>query len=133
MNYDEARPLKDGGWHWTTMNDGMVRTAAPCIQIELTKEPIPRIAGEPTFCPPHETREAAERHFYDHCLGSLSEATSSHAERCATGCGEWTDKALENRGLSGYFRATWLCDEHRTKEKVAELHPFKPGIQLVHS
>jgi len=26
-----------------------------------------------------------------------------------------------------------LCDEHRTKECFAALHPFKPGIEIISS
>ena len=32
MNYDEAREFVRGGWRWSTMNDGVIRTAPPCIR-----------------------------------------------------------------------------------------------------
>lgn len=138
MNYDEAREISGGGWHWTSMNDGVVRTAQPCIGpkgdipadylIGVTKEPI-----EWERCSPHATKEEAERHFYDWCLSRLVETECESAERCEQGCGEWTNKTLENRGLSGLFKSVFLCDEHRSKEVVATLHPFRPGIQIIHS
>ena len=43
MNYDEAREIPGKGWHWTTMNNGVVRTAQPCIQIpEMSVEDLMR-------------------------------------------------------------------------------------------
>lgn len=125
MNYDEARELKDGGWHWTTMNDGVVRTAPPCVRIPIDESTI-------THCDPHPTREDAERHFYDYSLSQLKESTFLSAKHCEY-CDTWTNKALGNRGLGLYFREVFLCDTHRTTERVAALHPFKPGIALIHS
>ena len=137
MNYDEARQLRDGGWRWTTMNDGIIRAAAPCMTILRQFDPgapfKPLEDGDFSLCPPHPTREDAEQHFYDHCLAGLVQVEDEAAHRCAAGCGEWTNKCLENRGLYGIFRAIFLCNEHRTPEKVAELRPFEPGIQLIHS
>lgn len=79
MNYDQARQLKDGGWHWTTMNDGVVRTAEPCIKhIGDESDPawflMPYNPDDWERCEPHATREDAEKHFYEWCIESLAEA-----------------------------------------------------------
>lgn len=139
MNYDEARQLKDGGWHWTTMNDGQVRTATPCIQhIGDESDPL-WYMGEYRDedwkrCDPHATREEAERHFYDHSLSQLRDEESEAAYRCETpNCGTWTNRALGNRQEWFYFRAIFLCDQHRTRAMVEQLHPFKAGVRIIHS
>lgn len=138
MNYDEARQLKEGGWHWTTMNDGVVRIAQPCLKFnkEITAENFmePLEPGDIEYCTPHLTKEGAEEHFYNYCLQQLQEMQFTSAQRCeVAGCGVWTDKALESPGLAGYFGAVFLCDVHRTVDEVARLHPFQSGIRVVHS
>lgn len=139
MNYDEARPLKDGGWHWTTMNDGVVRTAQPCIQILKPFEPgsldFSLKASDITRCEPHATREEAERHYYDWCLSSVAEIhLADQQRRCrAEGCGVFTDVMLGNRQMERMFNGDPLCPEHRTREVLAKIHPFTPGMQSIHS
>ena len=138
MNYDEARQLSEGGgWHWTTKNDGVVRTAQPCVTILRPFDPLnpfaPLRPGDVKRCEPHATREEAERHYYDWSLGNLAEAEFQSAEKCEAGCGTWTNRALGNSGLIGYFRSVFLCDFHRRPDVVAELRPFEPGISVVHS
>lgn len=131
MNYDEARPLKDGGWHWTTMNDGRIRTAPPCIRLTNGDWEHPEFER----CEPHATQEEAEHHLYVYSLSEVRERTWTSAHRCeAEGCEEWADKTLENDHFGQLFSAgTFLCDAHRTPEMLAELHPFQPGIRLIHS
>lgn len=135
MNYAEAREVKGGGWHWTSMNDGNVRTAAPCITIREREgwqlgDPIPE--EDIKRCEPHATKEEAERHFYDWSLETLHESEWTSAQKCETGCGAWSNKSLGNH-FHGYFGDVFLCDFHRNADRVAELKPFRPDIQLIHS
>lgn len=60
MNYYSARQRRDGRWDWTSMNDGAIRRAGPCVN---------HYEG-------HATKGEAERHFYDSELDSLREARS---------------------------------------------------------
>ena len=140
MNYDEARPLKAGGWHWTTMNDGVVRTAQPCIRhVGEKSDPFwymqPSKPEDWVCCEPHATREEAERHFYDWCLSTVEESRMSDQQlRCrVAGCDGWSDVLLGNRQLGHLFNGDPLCEAHRSKDQLALLHPFKPGMVLVHS
>ena len=135
MNYDEARQTKDGVWHWTTMNDNVVRTAAPCIQLEDI--PIEEI-GTKTInvlgrCN-HVTKEEAERHFYEYCFEpeQIREDTNMHWLDCAK-CGAPTKRLLGNRGLWSLINQDPLCDEHFGVEILKELHPFHINIKLIHS
>lgn len=119
------------------MNDGRVRTAQPCIKFigdpKLLEPPYaPTKAEDWERCPPHATKEEAERHFYDFCLEQAKEHDGSHWMDCAK-CGAATKKMLGNMGLGDLFHIEPLCDEHRTKEVLADLHPFAPGIAMVHS
>ena len=135
MNYDQARQTKDGGWHWTTMNDGLVRTAAPCIEFE--DMPIEEIGTRPSVvkqrCEPHATQEEAERHFYDYCLEQVKEWTTSEWHSCIV-CGAPTKRYLGNRHMGSLFSpGEAFCDEHFSPEALAEAEPFSPGIRLIHS
>lgn len=117
MNYDQARQLADGsGWHWTSMNDGRVRTAGPCRDEA-----------------PHATREEAERHFYEHSLEQAKERKCSWTACAVEGCPQPTQQTLGNTGFWLFFSETPLCDEHRSKDQLRELHPFTPGMELIHS
>lgn len=117
MNYDQARPLLDGsGFRWTTMNDGQSRTAWPCLDC----------------VEPHVTAEDAERHFYDACLASVTEARFGEWHGCRI-CDSPTKGGLGNRANSKVFSVEPLCADHRTREHLADLHPFAPGMQLAHS
>lgn len=153
MNYDQARQLADGGWHWTSMNDGYVRTAWPCkrpadgvtfrlgTDMSLGKTPIsawkagaivPDDAAWIT-CEPHATREDAERHYYDASLeGATTEYAISWMACAVPECPEPTTKMLGNVGQE-LFNGDPLCDAHRTREQLAALHPFAPGLALIHS
>lgn len=137
MNYDQARQLKDGGWHWTTKNDGIVRTAEPCLKhIGDESDPAwylkPYNASDWTRCEPHSTREEAERHFYEWCIESLKEDDLWDWTGCQV-CDAPTKKALGNRGMHMLITSVPLCDEHRNVDKVRELYPQPGGIALTHS
>jgi len=139
MNYDEARELKEGGWHWTSMNDGRVRTAWPCRRLRYPDSKIAAATGLRNLgpndfetCEPHATREEAERHFYDACLADTRDHGAGDWSGCRV-CDAPTKTALGNLGLGRMFSPEPLCDEHRTREHLAELSPFHGGIALIHS
>lgn len=153
MNYDEARQLgaeseNPGAWNWTTMNDGHIRTAAPCAWPDfdwssVTNEAILAGTVQPTGrerCD-HETREEAERHQYDAALAKVTidkldlddirERRRCHgpgADR--QGCREWeTHRANWHDG----YRIDSLCADDATVEVVRLIHPFVPGLRSMHS
>lgn len=112
MNYDQPRELKDGGWHYTSMNDGRIWPTGYC-------------AGHA----PHETEDDARRCYRDYELN----------EQLHLGCtlGDWNPceypecETLTSRGVSigGWIR--WrLCDEHRTKDCCTELYGEMAGDSM---
>lgn len=130
MNYYAARERADGGWAFTYANDGKVYTYSSCLtwpEGEPTSAEDKKPLGESHR---HASAEEAERCFYDYELGRLREITTTSAHRCR-GPHEpdapWTDKALESSLL---LDIVFLCDEHRTRETYAEIHPFRPGIRI---
>lgn len=116
MNYDQPRQLKDGGWHYTQMNDGQVWPVGYCSDHE-----------------PHKTEDDARRCYRDYELNErlmLDAGTwSNHWQKCDyPSCEALTNKPVM---ISGWHR--WmLCDEHRTKECCAELYGEMAG-DSVHS
>jgi hypothetical protein len=117
LNYDQARELETGGWHWTTRNDDVIRTAWPCLD-----------------CPPHATREEAERHFYEACLESVIERSIMEWRGCvAPGCKRPAWTTLGNPQTSRYFRPVPLCTKHCNRDTLRSLRSFEPGIMLWHS
>lgn len=144
MNYDQARQIEaTGKWNWTTMNDGVVRTARPCYfpdfdwDAPTVTEAVMR--GEPVHptgrerCD-HDTRVDAERHYHEDWLARIREEhldldTIRERRRCdVPDCNEWEDWRLH--WPDGYVVDS-LCDKHRFKSGV--LHPFTPGLQVIHS
>ena len=151
MNYDEAREIPGKGWRWTTMNNGIVRTAEPCIRhVGDESDPMwylkPSTEADWERCEPHATREEAEQHFYDWCLSTVTEIRlSGQMLRCVARlyrwdgqlaedcCGSWTDTELGNRQLERMFNGDPLCDAHRDQETLALIRPFSPGLKVIHS
>ena len=133
VNYDEERQTKGGHWHWTTMNDGVVRTCPPCIQVaEVPIKDLGRVPVEVLSRCSHATKEEAERHFYDDCLGRVTERGSEHWMDCGV-CGAPTKRMLGNMDLSSLFHSEPFCDEHLSEDSLKQLHPFETGIYLMHS
>jgi hypothetical protein len=106
VNYDQPRELADhSGWHYTSMNDGRVHAIGYCANHD-----------------PHPTKDEAydcyTRYKLDHDL-RLDGQWQDTWHRCLIeGCETLTDR-------HAWF-APWgptynLCDEHRTREVVAEL------------
>ncbi len=113
MNYYQARQRKDGVWHWTVMNDGVVQASAPCTQ----------------DCQ-HKTAEEAERHFYEHEMANLRQTEYDSWRKCeVAGCEALSNKSLTPRHGSHVT----LCDAHRTAEQYRAFRPFEPGIQIASS
>jgi len=140
MNYAQAREIPGEGWHWTSMRDHETRTAWPCHRRKadapaLTFPLPPYDADEWERCEPHATKEEAERHFYDACLEeALAETHEIGWLGCQMPrCKAPTDKALGTHDLGHVFGLVPLCDEHRNRDGLIARHPFKPGIQLIHS
>lgn len=143
MNYDQARQLgpeseAPGKWNWTTMNDGVVRTASPCFYPDIDWDARRSLAGPETLggrprCD-HDTREEAERHYWDDQVAHIriqpiDYASVRELRRCDVGgCADWER-----------FRAQWpggyvvdsLCDVHRSSAPT--IHPFSSGMAVIHS
>ena len=106
MNYDQPRQLKDGGWHYTSRNDGRVFAIGYCADHKDA---------------PHATEDEARRCYRDYLLNERLrlDLTLGDYNPCeVAGC-----KTLTNRAVSIDGWPRWrLCDEHRTKEAVAEMY-----------
>jgi hypothetical protein len=141
VNYDQARQNTDGGWAWTSMNDGRIRTAGGCVTwpegepvtIEDALGPNPKPMGPPHS---HATKEEAERCHWRYELGKvrlerLDLGTLRQRGRCdVPECPNWEDsRACWPDG----YRVDALCEEHATVETVIALHPFEAGMQEIHS
>lgn len=154
MNYAQARQRQtDSRWDWTVANRRTgTYPAGYCggwkYDEWLAKDDglVPRehLAQEAERCRPfqakyhtdgHATKEEAERCHYEYEmdveLREMSEGRDTQHGCQAQECSAWTSKAL---GLGGYgTHHTWLCDEHRTREIFATLHPFSPGVTEAYS
>jgi hypothetical protein len=116
VNYDQPRRLKDGGWHYTSMNDGQVWPVGRCAEHA-----------------PHETEDDARRCYRDYEMDERLhlDGTIGHWNTCQYPEGCWT---LTNRqaGISPWGPSWLLCDKHRTKEACAALYGPLAG-DSVHS
>jgi|GEM_PF-4268286 len=152
MNYAEARQRKsDKRWDWTTKNGRVWPTGYCAGWIVWTPElaarvslPLAVLQAEQTKEQPyrakyhtdgHESREDAERCFYEYSLDHLKTVTMArHRVPCVfPGCAEWTQTALESPGMGGLFPLVELCAEHCTRAAVERIHPFGGGLRLIHS
>ena len=138
MNYAKARPLKDGGWHWTTMRDGLVSLAPPCRRFignplpDIQPFPMPYNPDEWETCEPHATKEEAERHFHDWSIAEAREQGFGNWMGCAV-CDAPTKRGWGSAHFSAPYGVDPLCDAHYSAQTYADLHPFEPGIALLHS
>lgn len=91
----------------------------------------------------HETREEAERHFYETSLEQMSMRDvreTRSAEHCEV-CQDWTPKYIGSNDFGSWFGMAmhWLCDEHlpstdeELRDRVRTLWPFEPGRESWHS
>lgn len=120
MNYDEARQHgSTGGWDWTTMNDNVIRTAWPCSE-----------HLENGF---HSTRAQAELHFYEACLEVVTKTIIDLTECVYPACHSGTRIMFGNSRFALTFRNRPLCADHRSRDVLAELQPFRVSVQLIHS
>ena len=139
MNYEQARQIgptgpAPGKWNWTNANDGMSPnpfTVAPCRQPEPGKERCD-----------HDTREEAERHHYDYERGQvrivhIDLSTVRERRRCdVPGCSNW--ERYHAIWPGGYIVDS-LCSRHSGADPTNGLagpdlvHPFEPGLSVIHS
>lgn len=131
MNYEQARQVGPDGpapgkWNWTNFNDGVADhpyTVEPCREPEPGKERCD-----------HDTQEEAERHHWKHevlhiRLVKLDLETLRERFRCdVEGCPNWEEYQAHWPG--GYV-VDHLCEEHY--DGALTLHPFTPGMRLIHS
>ena len=109
MNHYQARRMRNddgsvGLWHWTCQNDGRIWAEGYCAQ----------------GCPGHETAEEAAEHYRQYMLDTAdySRSTPNQQQKCRK-CGAWT-QGYATSGPGG-MTITFLCDEHRNRETLAEL------------
>jgi hypothetical protein len=106
VNYDQPRQLESGGWHYTTANR------------RVGTYPVGYCADHA----PHETEDDARRCYRDYELNErlrLDGGESGSWHRCQhPQCETLTNKIVQ----LGEWQIWLLCDEHRTKESVAELY-----------
>lgn len=151
MNYDQARQVESTGkWFYTSRNDDRIHAIGYCSKFidcpvchgtKLMQE-CPGCNGKavvenPTPCQGHDTREGAERHYYEWELDHLREGTWEPDPAVQDGrlkckvCGSPTLKFLHVIG-DGFENIT-LCDEHRNREGFEQGRPFIPGVTVIHS
>ena len=125
MNYERARQRGDNGkWNWTSMNDRVVYGAFPCTL-------------DPAKSCDHDTQEEAERHFHEASIEAVQfwpvvqSALVKSIELCRyRDCRE--PVTVIARWPDGYRRDE-LCEAHGTRACLAEMYPFEPGIESIHS
>jgi hypothetical protein len=149
MNISEASQMHDGqwkfcmngrpvaycaGWHeWT--EEEAKRIGLPLEYITRDQDEKDRPFKEKFHLEGHDTKEEAERCYYEYCLDHVRESTMANQQiRCEfPGCENWSHKLLGNPGMSGLFSGFVLCDEHRNREGLMAAKPFKPEIIIYHS
>lgn len=143
MNYDEARELASGGWHWTTKRGDQIRTAEPCIRY-IGARPVDELLLDPQSrynptdwerCEPHATKKEAEQHYWRWLLEEQCKPiTYEDWQSCRVeGCGEPAKQGWGTLGWQAIALNTPLCPTHNTKEQFDSMHPFKPGVAVIHS
>jgi hypothetical protein len=151
MNTELAAQRPDGRWHWTINNprcpkgycrgwqdwtqEQADRIGMPLEYLQKKQEEEDGPFREKFHTDGHETKEDAERCYYEYCLDHAREGTMSDQQcHCRfPDCEEWSQKYLGNPGLDGIFNLVVLCDEHRNREGLEAAHPFVPGIWIHHS
>lgn len=116
MNYYQARQRQsDRRWDWTVRNDDRYYRIAPCVDHDDG----------------HETREEAERHWWDWATAELRESTLIDQQRPCAVCRAWTDLLAESR--DGHLGPVSLCETHRNTEGLRQAAPFHPGTSITSS
>jgi hypothetical protein len=111
MNYDQPRELADeSGWHYTRMNDGEVRALGYC-----------RDHLDQPHATEDEARACYTRWLLETRLFLDGRGDPDVRRRCEwEGCETFTDRIAQVNpaDMSAMY---FLCDDHRTREHVAEL------------
>lgn len=98
MNYLQAREKKDGGWHFTTMNDNAISPIGDCKNHA-----------------PHATKEEAEQCYSDYLLmHELRLGVSSNMQEKCKVCSAWTHKYA----TIGNIERIPLCEDHQNVESL---------------
>lgn len=103
MNHYRARQLKDGGWHFTCMNDGRAWPVGYCAEHE-----------------PHATKEEACGCYRKWLLDNRLKLNcrDNHQQRKCKECGEWTSSyAMCETDI------VFLCDKHMNRETFEKIVP----------
>lgn len=116
MNYYGPRERRDehgqpaGLWHYTCRNDDRIWPVGYCAQ---------ECAGHAT---PEEACDHYKAYQLDHEL-RLDNKLADQQRPCEV-CGAWTQGCAQIGGYTTYV----LCDEHRTREAVAERYTVREII-----
>lgn len=112
MNYYQAREIiKDGKstgkYHYTYMNDGVVRPAGYCRD----------------ECPGHSTKEKAEEHYRKYMVDTAAITSFEQYSKCVE-CEKLTNTAFCYG--PGKMSTVDLCEKHLTRE-ILDKYIKKPG------
>ena len=109
VNYDEPRQKADGKWHFTTMNDKVIRPIGNCAE----------------ECEGHATADEAREHYRDYVLDRARFGVEMQRAMKCRECGEDTHLAATffPMGIAP------LCGDHHEKEY---LRPYV-GFDSMHS
>ena len=101
MNYFAPRQLKNGLWHYTCQNDGIVWPVGYCAS-----------------CQGHITEDEARKHYREYLLEErLHFANWDNLKARCKECGEFTSGYVS---VDGWYRFE-VCEKHQTKE-IVEKH-----------
>lgn len=160
MNYEEARQIDPhadrpdaGKWRYTNRNDDRIYPIGYCSPFVpcLDCDGWPQVPGHPVCgtcdgrgqvesehpCPGHDTREGAERHYYEWEADHLREMTFAPERDVVDGrrkCAVCGAPSLKTLAVEGDMMTDFvLCDEHRHREGWMQAQPFVPGTISIHS
>jgi len=126
VNYYAARQLgpnsrAPGKWNWTRMNDGVITTAAPCYQ--------------PDGGDDHDSKEDAERHFWEWEAANLRRTEYTTASRCDGPHDGDAPRTAIAFGVRPVGAEVHVCPQHESQavEIWKAAHPFVPGIAVTSS
>ncbi len=94
-----------------------------------TGEDSPRLALPCTDKCIHMSQADADRHYYDYSLGMVVHDLRPSYQPCRV-CGKPSDTVLYTRYHDLYPFDAYLCDEHRNREHLAHLFPFRTPLEM---
>lgn len=139
MNYQSARQMTNGKWHYTNTNGNHVRPMGYCSPITT----CPKCNGHSMFadpssslscdncknkgvidvevpCPGHDTEEEACEHYrqYELDRARYNVVDANAKEKCVV-CGEWT----QTMATVDCYRTYRLCESHCNRDALEKLYP----------